>query len=1460
MKHLKFFFACLLMTAFSIGQVWADTYFNDTFSDVGTGSSGSMLPRSGWEGTGTTAPQYNTGVRLGASSSGATLTKSAMTNIEGTKSLKVTIYVSRYNTNANTLTVTATNGTISSVTLAENVSEGSALTAGTLTIKPSANAGVTSTTAAATWTDAYKTEFTITGASSSTTIAFASSSRLILGPVKIEDAAVTPPSCTSEITITKADNPANGTFVIDNSGTVCIDEGNATVNVTATPAEHYHLATVVSAEGTIGDIEGNACQITNIGASTTISVTFAENTKYQVTWNVSGNEDTKTQVYEGEKPVFPATPAACDATSTTFIGWATAPWTGKLADLSEKTVYKSASAMPAVNAAVTYYAVFAKAGGSASELFTFAGGTKADLEGTEGVYATNADNSDYAASHAPYRIKFNGNGKYVTIEVASQPGKVTFGVKKIGGANTCAMKVQEADAADGEFTDVEELEIAGASNAELELETSQTFKSSTRAVKLYFVKGSGDNVGLGPISIEGVVSYSDYMTTCTAPAVETPTFSPAAGTYTSAQSVELSCATDGATIYYTTDGSTPDNTKTEYTSAISVGETMTIKAIAIKDEESSAVASATYTINLPLSTMDAIFAAATTAGSTATDVNITFGNWVVSGVSTNGKNVFVTDGTKGFFIFDNGGSMGFTVGDILSGTAACKVQLYNGAAELTTLSSSTEGLTVNTGGVITPVVKAISALSGINTGAPVIINNVQFDGTNLSDGANSIKPYNSLFAYDALTNGTYYNVTGIYMQYGATKEILPRSAADIEELSLADPEISYTPASATIEVGDAWSAPTFNNPHSVAITSYATNNDAVATVTDGGVISLAGGTGTATITASFEGDATYAAANATYIITVNPAGSTQNVVILAVYDTKYYAMSTNNASSAFTAIAVEYDGSQVTVNSAEDKAAIQWTKKTSGDNTTFQDADEKYMKSADGTSMSLQDAVCNWIWDEGGFYKIAGTTRTFFYQNGTGFKNFATSNFNKSGYSGKADVIVIDPANIVISSKVSAELAYDPTSDVITQGDAWSAPSLVNPHSVTITSYATDNDAVATVTDGGVIALAGGIGTAHITAHFDGDASYLEGDAEYTITVNAPAPVPSGTTYRKVTATGDITDGEYLIVYEGDATHDAYAFNGSLADVDQAKKGVAVTINEGVITGTTTIDAATFTIDVTAGTLRSASGWYIGRTENSNGMEKNETTEYVNTFAIDGGEAVITSSGGPTLRYNYASDQLRFRYYKSGQQAIQLYKKEAPAYTNVRTGLTPNHYYTICYPKAMTDIQGATLWSFAGKDANFAYLVQENAPFEAGKPYIMYATASTVQAVLSGDDAAAGSNNGLYGTLSPMDQDALNTAATAAGNDLYLVIGDELRRATGAGTGGNSLAAQRAYVVVAEITGGAPAPMPGRQVRSMGLPKDTPTAIDNAEASEKPVKKLINGNLFILRGEKMYNANGQVVK
>lgn len=96
-------------------------------------------------------------------------------------------------------------------------------------------------------------------------------------------------------------------------------------------------------------------------------------------------------------------------------------------------------------------------------------------------------------------------------------------------------------------------------------------------------------------SDSGVVE-STY--TITIPATATPSLSIAAGNYSYSPSVSISCATSGALIYYTTDGTTPDNTKSLYSSAISVSSSMTLKAIAIASGYTiSPVISATYTLS-----------------------------------------------------------------------------------------------------------------------------------------------------------------------------------------------------------------------------------------------------------------------------------------------------------------------------------------------------------------------------------------------------------------------------------------------------------------------------------------------------------------------------------------------------------------------------------------------------------------------------------------------------------------------------------------------------------------------------------------------------------------------------------------------------------------------------------------------------------------------------------------------
>ncbi len=174
----------------------------------------------------------------------------------------------------------------------------------------------------------------------------------------------------------------------------------------------------------------------------------------------------------------------------------------------------TASATVTVNAAMTIKAIAVMDGNANSEVasitytvrdyttlpFEWAGGSSSSFNNLSGV-TTSGLGSDYAAAnHDPYLIKFDSDDDYIQIKTNAQPGRVSIGVKMIGGKNTSTITVQES--ADGtSFDEVEELSISGSQNTELELLTTKNFKSTTRYLKFVFTKGS--NVGVGPITITG---------------------------------------------------------------------------------------------------------------------------------------------------------------------------------------------------------------------------------------------------------------------------------------------------------------------------------------------------------------------------------------------------------------------------------------------------------------------------------------------------------------------------------------------------------------------------------------------------------------------------------------------------------------------------------------------------------------------------------------------------------------------------------------------------------------------------------------------------------------------------------------------------------------------------------------------------------------------------------------------
>lgn len=152
------------------------------------------------------------------------------------------------------------------------------------------------------------------------------------------------------------------------------------------------------------------------------------------------------------------------------------------------------------------------------------------------------------------------------------------------------------------------------------------------------------------------------------------------------------------------------------------------------------------------------------------------------------------------------------------------------------------------------------------------------------------------------------------------------------------------------------------------------------------------------------------------------------------------------------------------------------------------------------------------------------------------------------------------------------------------------------------------------------------------------------------------------TTFEKVTAAPADWSGEYLLVYENSAT-EAYVWNG----LDKANGYATATIADGKITADGLVTLTITSIDGGYSILLNGGdndGKYIGYTAAKNGMNISDAA-IKNTLAIESNAVAIKSGTAPsTMRFNNASDQMRFRYYKTGQKAVQLYKKrtaEVPA-------------------------------------------------------------------------------------------------------------------------------------------------------------------------------------------------------
>jgi hypothetical protein len=247
------------------------------------------------------------------------------------------------------------------------------------------------------------------------------------------------------------------------------------------------------------------------------------------------------------------------------------------------------------------------------------------------------------------------------------PGSVTAApaFSPAGGSYTAAQSVTITDATSGAV-------IHYTTNG-----TTPTASSATYASPIAVGSGSTTIEALAIAnSVSSTVSSAAYTVTQTA--TPPPTFSPAAGTYSSTQNVTLADSASGAIIYYTTNGTTPTTSSAVYATPIAVATSETLQAIAIASgSQLSTVASAAYTIQ-------------------TTPPNINFPNFTnATGLSMNGITVLngaalqLTTSSQGY----KAGSAWYTTPvNVAAFTTDFNFQLVNAVADGMTFTIQGQGV------------------------------------------------------------------------------------------------------------------------------------------------------------------------------------------------------------------------------------------------------------------------------------------------------------------------------------------------------------------------------------------------------------------------------------------------------------------------------------------------------------------------------------------------------------------------------------------------------------------------------------------------------------------------------------------------------------------------------------------------------------------------------------------------
>lgn len=285
--------------------------------------------------------------------------------------------------------------------------------------------------------------------------------------------------------------------------------------------------------------------------------------------------------------------------------------------------------------------------------------------------------------------------------------------------------------------------------------------------------------------------------TASAPtSVETPTFSPSAGSYYSSQNVTLSSTTEGATIYYTTDGSDPDNTDTQYTTPIAVSTTTTIKAIAYKtDMDPSSIATAVYTFP----TINNVSNISTLRGGATDGTVYKLTGEAVLTLKTADRNAkYIQDATGAILIDDNDGkiSTSYNISDGITGITGT---LANYLGMLQFVPVLDPGAATTTGNTVTPVEVDLADLA--NYPAQLVkVSGVTISGSGNFAGSTSYNlngtdttvlrvNYSDLPYIGQPIPTAPQDIVGVVLINNTTERLVPRTIVDFSNTVFTSPTI-----------------------------------------------------------------------------------------------------------------------------------------------------------------------------------------------------------------------------------------------------------------------------------------------------------------------------------------------------------------------------------------------------------------------------------------------------------------------------------------------------------------------------------------------------------------------------------------------------------------------------------------------------------------------------------------------